>query len=178
MTKEDLITMGMSEEVAGACLAAFQNELRKESKTEKSTQAEASLQKEIANLQQQLKDNDSAHKKAVHEMKLETAIEKALTGANAIHQKAVRPFLEGLDKAEFLEDGTVKGLAEQLKDLTENTETSFLFQTSEPQKADEKPPVRGVNVGASSPSIAPEKLDLATMGYTAYNEAMLQMENQ
>ncbi len=177
MTKEKLMEMGMSAEVAEVCLVAFQNELGKESRSEKSQSVDVSqFEKQIADLKQALKDKNVAHEKAVHEMKLDTAIEKALTGANVLHQKAVRPFLEGLDKAEFADDGTVKGLADQLKSLSENAETSFLFKATEPPKVEQpSPTITGAKVGEGQPSIGEPKLDLAKMGYTAYNEAMQKM---
>lgn len=71
------------------------------------------LQKQIEQLQA---DNK--------QIKVNSAIEKALTLAKAKNIKAVKALLD-LGKAEFLEDGTLKGLDEQIKAIQK--ENDFLF---------------------------------------------------
>lgn len=71
------------------------------------------LQKQIEQLQA---DNK--------QIKVNSAIEKALTLAKAKNIKAVKALLD-LEKAELSEDGTIKGLDEQIKSIQK--ENDFLF---------------------------------------------------
>ena len=59
--------------------------------------------------------------------KLNNAVEKALTAAKALNITAAKALLKDLDKAELAEDGTVKGLDEQIKALQKDDGTKFLF---------------------------------------------------
>lgn len=64
--------------------------------------------------------------------KVDAAVQLALTVAKAKNVKAVRVLLEGLDKAEFADDGSIKGLADQIKKLQTAEDSKFLFD--EPAK--------------------------------------------
>ena len=88
----------------------------------------AALKEQITALQTQNAEQAKQHAEAIKQLKLDGAIEAALVGAKAKNVKAVKALLE-LDKAELAEDGTVKGLAEQLKTLAESPDTGFLFDT-------------------------------------------------
>ena len=74
------------------------------------------LQKQIEQLQA---DNK--------QIKVNSAIEKALTLAKAKNLKAVKALLD-LEKAELSEDGTIKGLDEQIKSIRK--ENDFLFDNA------------------------------------------------
>lgn len=88
----------------------------------------AALKEQITTLQTQNAEQAKQHAEAIKQLKLDSAIEAALVGAKAKNVKAVKALLE-LDKAELAEDGTVKGLTEQLKTLAESPDTGFLFDT-------------------------------------------------
>ena len=62
-------------------------------------------------------------------IKVDAAIDKALTGARAKNLTAVKALLKDLDKAEIAGDGTVKGLEDQIKALQKAEDTKFLFET-------------------------------------------------
>lgn len=94
---------------------------------QKSAKGNEELQKQIEDLQ---KENRAT--------KVNAAIEKALTGAKAKNLTAVKALLKDLDKAELLEDGTIKGLAEQIKGLQTADDTKFLFEAETKKKPDIK----------------------------------------
>lgn len=66
--------------------------------------------------------------------KISYAVEKALTAAKAKNVTAAKAMLKDLDKAEFSEDGSIKGLSEQIKALQKDEATKFLFEEEKPQK--------------------------------------------
>ncbi|MEG0778648.1 MAG: phage scaffolding protein [Oscillospiraceae bacterium] len=91
----------------------------------------AALKEQITALQTQNAELAKTHENALKQLKIDNAVEAALAEAKAKNPKAVRALLE-LDKAELAEDGTVKGLAEQLKTLAEAEDSGFLFGTAAP----------------------------------------------
>ena len=134
----------VSEEVGKAFVskADFNNkteELKtaKETIKERDTQLETlkkatgdteALKTQIETLQGENKTKDDAHKKELNDLKLASAIEKALSDAKAKSPNAVRGELaDFLAKAELSDDGTVKGLKDELEKLSKAETTSFLF---------------------------------------------------
>lgn len=95
---------------------------------QKSTGDVTALKEQITQLQAQNAEQAKEYAKAIKQLKIDNAVEAALIGAKAKNVKAVKALLE-LDKAELADDGTVKGLAEQLKALAESPDTGFLFDT-------------------------------------------------
>jgi len=95
------------------------------------------LQKKIDELQEANKTAAEKHEAELKQIKLDNALEKALLGAKAKNPLTVKPLLQ-LDAVELLEDGTLKGLDEQLKKLTEADDTKFLFNTETNQKQQPK----------------------------------------
>ena len=96
--------------------------------------------------------------------KLNGAVEKALTSAKALNITAVKALLKDLDKAELSEDGTVKGLDEQIKALQADESTKFLFAAPETSK---KTQIRGMTPtdgGDDKPKGITQK-DFAKMSY-------------
>lgn len=96
--------------------------------------------------------------------KLNGAVEKALTSAKALNITAVKALLKDLDKAELSEDGTVKGLDEQIKALQTDESTKFLFAAPETSK---KTQIRGMTPtdgGDDKPKGITQK-DFAKMSY-------------
>lgn len=98
-------------------------------KSEGDTEA---LKEQIAALQEQNKAQEKENAEAIKALKIETAVEMALAGAKAKNVKAVKALLN-LDGAELAEDGTVKGLKDQIEALVKSEESSFLFDTTEPK---------------------------------------------
>lgn len=86
------------------------------------------LQKQIETLQAENKKKDAEHKAELHQLKVDAAVEKALADAGALGVKAVRAYLD-LDDAKIADDGTVKGLKEQIDALKNADDTKFLFKT-------------------------------------------------
>lgn len=64
------------------------------------------------------------------ETKLTGAVERALLGAKARNVKAARALLD-LEKVELLEDGSLKGMDDQLKALKDSEESGFLFEAAD-----------------------------------------------
>lgn len=187
MKKEDFMKLGLDEETAKKCESASAEELKgfipkvrfDEVNSEKkkleadvkerdgqletlktSTSDVDGLKEQIATLQKDNKVKEDAHAAEIRKMKVDAAVETALTGAKAINGKAVRPFLADLDKAELLEDGTVKGLGEQIAALAKGEGTKFLFGEGT------KPKMRGANGGHSGNEPEDKKVDTSKMTYS------------
>lgn len=186
MKKDDFIKLGVDEETAKKCETASQEELKgfipkvrfDEVNNEKkkleldvrdrdgqlealknSTGDVEAMKQQIATLQADNKAKDEAHAAEIHKMKVDAAVETALTGAGAINAKAVVPFLTGMDKAEFADDGTVKGLAEQIDALVKGDSTKFLFNTKKTQ-------VKGAKPGESGNEDGDHEVDISKMTYS------------
>lgn len=97
------------------------------------------LKKQIEEMQEKNKTAEDAHKAEIHQMKVDMAVERALKDAK--NATAVKALLNGLGKAEFAEDGTIKGLEDQIKALKKSD--AYLFN-------DGKPKLKGAKVGESS----------------------------
>ena len=80
------------------------------------------LREQIAILQADNKTKDETHAAEIKQLKIDSAVLTALTGAKAKNNTAVKALLKDLDKAEFAEDGTIKGLAEQIEVLKPHIE--------------------------------------------------------
>lgn len=111
----------------------------------KSTGDAAELTEQIETLQAANKKQAEDHAAEMAAIKLDGAVEKALSGAHARNATAVKALLaEFLKSAELAEDGTVKGLSDEIKKLSDGEDTAFLFG--------EKPGVSGANpAGKSAP---------------------------
>lgn len=128
----------------------------------------ADLKKQIEDLQTENATAKANHESELNQLKIDFAVEKALTGAKAKNIKAVKALLE-LDDAKLDKDGNVKGLAEQIEKLTSGDDTKFLFEV-------QKQNFKGFQPGASGEQKPGEgeKVDFSKMSYdelTAYMEA-------
>lgn len=133
----------------------------------------ADLKKQIEDLQTENATAKANHESELNQLKIDFAVEKALTGAKAKNIKAVKALLE-LDDAELDKDGNVKGLAEQIKKLTSGDDTKFLFEAQKQTKQQQN--FKGFQPGASGEQKPGEgeKVDFSKMSYdelTAYMEA-------
>lgn len=152
MTKEKLMEWGLTEEQANKVMEGLNgsfvtkarfNEVNTELSAAKKTIGERdaqletlkkasgdtqALQDQITQLQADNKKKDEDHANELKALKIGNAVELALTGAKAKNNTAVKALLAGfIDKAELAEDGTVKGLDDEIKKLVEGKDTAFLF---------------------------------------------------
>ena len=130
----------------------------------------AELKKQIEDLQTENATAKANHESELNQLKINFAVEKALTGAKAKNIKAVKALLE-LEDAKLDKDGNVKGLAEQIEKLTSDEGTKFLFEAQKQQYNFKgfQPGVSGENKPGEG-----EKVDFSKMSYdelTAYMEA-------
>ena len=130
----------------------------------------AELKKQIEDLQTENATAKANHESELNQLKINFAVEKALTGAKAKNIKAVKALLE-LEDAKLDKDGNVKGLAEQIEKLTTGDDTKFLFEAQKQQYNFKgfRPGVSGENKPGEG-----EKVDFSKMSYdelTAYMEA-------
>lgn len=133
----------------------------------------ADLKKQIEDLQTENATAKANHESELNQLKIDFAVEKALTGAKAKNIKAVKALLE-LEDAKLDKDGNVKGLAEQIEKLTTGDDTKFLFEAQKQTKQQQN--FKGFQPGASveQKSGEGEKVDFSKMSYdelTAYMEA-------
>lgn len=151
MKKEDLLAMGLTEEQADKVMDGLNgdfvtksrfNEVNTELKAARTALSErdkqleelkkvdsAALQAQIAQLQTDNKQKDADYAAQLKALKISNAVELALTGAKAKNNTAAKALLaDFISKAELTDDGTVKGLADEVKKLAENEETAFLFE--------------------------------------------------
>ena len=153
MTKESLMAMGLTEEQATKVMEGLNgsfvtktrfNEVNEELKTAKATITErdgqlnalktsgadaAALQAQITQLQADNAAKDQEHAAEIKKIRIENAVEKALTDAKAINPATVKPLLAAfLEKADLDDDGTIRGLADEIGKLAKAEGTSFLFK--------------------------------------------------
>lgn len=162
MTKEELIALGVKDEVATKIAAAQKKELdgyvekgkydllEAQNKNLDDQVKEHTKQLELLKskagdseaMKKQIADLQAANKKAKQEyanniktMHINHAIDTALAGAKAKNVKAVRALLD-VDSLEYDEEkGKVLGLTKQINKLTESDDTKFLFdQPADPEK--------------------------------------------
>lgn len=185
MKKEELVKLGLTEEDAEKVAKASEEELKgfvpkarfdevneakkhaEESVKERDKQIEGlktsagdaeKLKEQIEQLQQDNKAKDSLHASEIKKLKIDNAVDSALMTAKAKNLKAVRALLD-LDKAELSEDGTVKGLAEQIEALSKADDSKFLFESSG------KHNIKGAKTGEDGSDGNGGKPDLSKMNY-------------
>lgn len=90
-----------------------------------------SLRQQIADLQKKNSDEKKLYESELARVRLDNAVESALTAAGAKNNTAVKALL-----ADFLKDakpddsGAVKGLSDEIEKLAKSEATSFLFNSS------------------------------------------------
>lgn len=116
----------------------------RETITERDTQLETlkkstgdidALKNQITQLQQANRDAETAHAAEMTQLRIDTAVEQALTAAGARNNTAVKALMtDFLKGAKLGEDGTVAGLSDAVKKLSEGSDTAFLFGSKQPDK--------------------------------------------
>lgn len=194
MKKEEFVKAGVDEELAAKLEEASQEELKgfipksrfdevnnekkklEENLKERAEQLEAlknaegdadALKKQIEELTKANKEKDEAHAAEVRQLKLDAAVESALSSAKARNSKAAKALLN-LEGAELSEDGSVKGLKEQIEALIKSD--AYLFDIE--QAADtKKTTIKGAkpnDIGTGAVAGA----DTSKMTYTELAEYM------
>ena len=96
----------------------------------KSTGDMDALKAQITQLQNDNKAKDASHAAEIAKLRIDTAVEAALTAAGSKNNTAVKALMSDfLSKAELGEDGSVKGLNDAVKKLSEGSDTSFMFNS-------------------------------------------------
>lgn len=185
MTKEKLLEWGLTEEQATKVMEGLNgsfvtkarfNEVNTEltkakaTITERDAQLETlkqasgdtkALQDQITQLQADNAEQKKKHEAEMKAQRIESAVEMALTTAKAKNNTAVKALLAAfLEKAELADDGTVKGLDDEIGKLTKGEDTAFLFDTSGKAK------FKGAKAAEKSdPHNQPTGDDLSKMSY-------------
>ena len=98
----------------------------------KSTGDAAALQEQIATLQAQNAEAKKSYEAEIARVRLDGAVEAALTAAGAKNNTAVKALLADFLKDAKLDDsGAVKGLTAEIETLSKAEATSFLFNTAD-----------------------------------------------
>lgn len=119
------------------------------------------LKQQIADLQAENTKAKETHESEMNQLKVDFAVEKALTGAKAKNIKAVKALLD-LTDAKFDKDGNVKGLAEQIENLVKGDDTKFLFEESKQQTQQQ---FKGFQPGSSTQQKPGAEVDTSKMTY-------------
>lgn len=181
MNKEDLIAMGLTEEQAKKVMDSLDgnyvtktrfNEVNEENKTlkksvsdrdkqledlKKSSGDNEELKKQIETLQQENANQKKAHDAEMTQLRLDNAIDTALTAAGAKNIKAVRALID-TSKVKVGEDGKLTGFDDLLSAVQKSD--SYLF-TEKQQKQNFK----GFQPGASGNVKPGTKVDMSKMTY-------------
>ena len=184
MKKEEFVKLGIDEETAKKCEEASQEELKgfipkarfdevnnEKKKLEsdvkdRDAQLETlkasagnneELQKQIETLQNENKAKDEAHAAEIKQLKIDTAVDNAITGAKGKNAIAIKALLN-LEGAELAEDGTIKGLADQIAALQKSD--SYLFE------AVQKKQMKGAKPGEPGNEDPDGKVDTSKMTYS------------
>ena len=180
MTKEELIALGVPEdkaqELADKLAAEYVAKAQHEEQTrelkaardtlkERDKQLEelkaaggdnAELKQQIEALQQQNADQEKAHKAEMARLKLDNAVETALTAAGARNNRAVKALLD-MSQVKLGEDGKLSGWDEQLAALQKSD--SYLFAAGQQNN------LRGFQPGAASDGNPAGGVDTSKMNY-------------
>lgn len=86
------------------------------------------LKAEIEKLRKQNREDKEKYEADLAKLRMDNAVEAALVSAGSKNLTATKALLASfLEKAELEEDGTVKGLADEIEKLTKAETSSFLF---------------------------------------------------
>lgn len=190
MTKEELIKLGLSEELADKVASLHKSELDgkyipkqrfdevnntkkaleetvkerdKQLDDLKKSDADVDvLKKQIADLQAANKKAADEHKAEMIRLKIDGIVDSALLSAGAKNTKAIRALMD-VDGFKLQEDGTVFGLKEALSAVRKSD--PYLFESKET-----KPEPQGMK-GFEPQGGGSSKPDINTMSYSEYMKA-------
>lgn len=92
----------------------------------KSSGDNAQLQQQIKDLQKANSDQQTQHAEEIAQMKLDSAIDRALSGAKARNNTAVKALLD-MEKIKLADDGKLSGFDEQIESLRKDS--GYMFET-------------------------------------------------
>lgn len=121
------------------------------------------LSKQIADLQAENTTAKQTHEAEMTRLKVDFAVEKALTGAKAKNVKAVKALLD-LEDAKLDKEGNVKGLQEQIDKLIAADDSKFLFEVPE-QGQQQQQTFKGFQPGTSTEQKPGAGVDTSKMNY-------------
>lgn len=115
------------------------------------------LKAEIARLQNQNKEDRKKYEADLAQIRMNNAVEAALTAAGAKNVTATKALLaDFLANAQMAEDGSVKGLTAEIEALTKGAHTSFLFEAA---KEEQLPALKGMQPGNPGGNMPPAGAD-------------------
>jgi len=183
MKKVEFIALGITEELAAKAEKASLEELKgyvekskhdevvEENKTLKTSVSDRDkqletlkasagdneeLKKQIETMKQQNAEQEKAHKAELAQLKLDNAIENALTVAGAKNSKAVKALLD-VSKVKLGEDGKLSGWDDQIKAIQKSD--AYLFNMQQ------KNTFKGFQPGASGDNKPGTDVDMSKMTY-------------
>ena len=203
MTKETLMELGLTDEQAtqvmadlngsfvtkarfnevNTALKAAQNDLKDRDAQLEQLKAAGTdtqtLQAQIAQLQADNAAAAQAHEAEIRQLRIDNAVERALTEAGAINPVTVRPLLNSLlEKAELNEDGSVKGLSDEIAKLAKTEGTSFLFRAPAASQTVSGATPAGTVTSTPSPQAASYESQLAEARKSGNTAAAVQIKRQ
>lgn len=134
-----------AEENADALTKQLNDSQKALSDIQKDTADAESLKAKVAELQEQIKADSEAHAKEMHDKDISFAVDNAIRNAGGLNTKAIKALLENTDSFDFAEDGTVKGLGDQLTHLAEAEDSRMLFKQDTPPKLVGMTPASGTD---------------------------------
>lgn len=138
----------------------------------KSTGDTAALQEQITTLQTQNAEAKKTYEAELARVRLDGAVEAALTAAGAKNNTAVKALLADFLKDAKLDDsGAVKGLAAEIDTLAKADATAFLFNTTDGNAQQFKGMQPGAAGGKTPPAAGKEPKDMNYDELCAYLEA-------
>lgn len=138
----------------------------------KSTGDTAALQEQITTLQTQNAEAKKTYEAELARVRLDGAVEAALTAAGAKNNTAVKALLADFLKDAKLDDsGAVKGLAAEIDTLAKADATAFLFNTTDGNAQQFKGMQPGAAGGKTPPATGKEPKDMNYDELCAYLEA-------
>lgn len=114
------------------------------------------LKDQIQKLQDDAKEAQKTHDAEIQTLKINNAVDAALTAAKALNVKAVKALLN-LEGAELDADGSLKGLNDQIKALQTAEDSKFLFGSST---------MKGAKTGESGNEDGDKGVDTSKMTYS------------
>ncbi|MPM98023.1 hypothetical protein SDC9_145204 [bioreactor metagenome] len=116
------------------------------------------MKKQIETLQTENKTKDEAHAAELKQLRVDAAVDAAISAAKGKNATAIKALLKDLDKAEFTDDGKIKGLEEQLQSIIKSDD--YLFDTTT-----KKTQIKGAKPGETGKEDPDGKVDITKMSY-------------
>ncbi len=140
MTKEEFLQLGLNDELATLCSEKSEKELQgyvlkedyealqKEKEKLKSDDNELEhLKGEVSKLQEEKAQIEESHLKSIRDIKLSYETDNAIKKLNGRNVKAIKALID-FDKIQFDEQNNLIGIDEQLENLVNAKDSSFLFK--------------------------------------------------